>query len=547
MQPWERLSAHVSSPRHRRDPWNPSESRFAGLALPATALAAQIGVIAWLATLAFVGRGQIPAWIVLIPAAMTAFSAALLGTRLSALISERGDLVKEMHFRTQHDLLTGLPNREQFRKQLSQAMNGLPSVQAGGHDGGHDGGQVSLLLLDLDGFKNINDTLGHPVGDSLLVAMGQRLRRTTNGGTANGGLARLGGDEFAIVTTGDPQELADAVLETVSTPFEHEGGRLRLTASIGIATVKVPAPASTMLQNADLALYSAKAAGKNQAATYRETMREAQLSHSRLAERLRDAVEEETLTVHYQPVVELATGRVTAVEALARWHDETGLPISPVVFIPIAEETGLINRLGAWVLEQACGDAVHWHERYGISVTVNVSGHQLRDQHFADQVLDILRRTKLPGKGLVLEITESTLMTATVDETEFASRQLARLRAHGVRIAIDDFGTGYASLSYLRALPFDVLKIDKSFVDRIADGTGHTSPDLAVLRVLLELTSSLYMQPVAEGVETSEQAEALRELGCEHVQGFLYSKPAPAERIDELIERVIQVRDHVTA
>jgi EAL domain-containing protein (putative c-di-GMP-specific phosphodiesterase class I) len=252
-----------------------------------------------------------------------------------------------------------------------------------------------------------------------------------------------------------------------------------------------------------------------------------------LADQLRAAVGAGTgFAVHYQPVVDVHTARVTACEALLRFTTPEGAPVSPAVFVPVAEEIGLIGDLGAWVLERACTDAKAWHAEHGISVTVNVSGRQLRNPRFADEVLAVLKRTGLPGAALVLEITETVLVTASLEETAEVSRRLARLRAFGIRIAIDDFGTGYSSLAYLRTLPIDVLKIDRAFVSRIEE-----RQDKALFRAVVELARSLYLQPIAEGVETVGQAGVLRELDCNLAQGFLFARPLPADALAEFLKR----------
>ncbi len=483
---------------------------------------ALLGPANWVLDVAVRPEGHHSWMWVLAPAGLSGLLTVLLVVRLVAALRAGEALHHQVVFQADHDVLTGLASRELLRSRLDEALAAV------------DERPVGLLLIDLDGFKNINDTLGHQLGDDLLIAVADRLRAITSAADV---LARLGGDEFGIITSAEPGELADRVVAALGTPHRIDGRDLHLTASVGLVVADAPSSASATLQNADLALYAAKAAGKNRVRHFDLSLRQAHLANNRLADGLRHAMAREEFTVHYQPVVELATGRVSAVEALLRWQGPDG-PVSPAVFVPAAEEIGLIGQLGAWVLDRACTDACRWHTEYGLSVTVNVSGRQLRDPAFADRVLATLRRSGLPPKALVLEITETVLVTATTDETEAVSRKLARLRAHGVRIAIDDFGTGYSSLSYLRALPVDVIKIDRSFVIRVAEGSAlAASPDRALLRALLELTSSLYMQPVAEGVETLDQATALRELGCRYVQGFLFARPAPATTIDTLLER----------
>jgi diguanylate cyclase len=453
----------------------------------------------------------------LIPAALTGALMVMLLLRMSNALREREKLQHELTFRAHHDALTGLANRELFRQELQASLSA----------------DVGLLILDLDGFKDINDTLGHPAGDALLLTAADRLRAGTDGKDV---LARLGGDEFAIIThdVDGVDELAARCVAALAITHRAAGREMAVTASIGVYVSAGPSAPGEALQNADLALYAAKEAGRNRYVRYDPSMREAHVAHNRLAGQLRDAVENDGFALHFQPVVDLDTGAIRAVEALLRFTDPEGRPVSPARFIPVAEETGIIGPIGSWVLERACAEASRWHAEHGLSVTVNVSGRQLRDPGFADEVLAVLRRTGLPGRALVLEITETVLVTATGDETEAVSRRLARLRAHGVRIAIDDFGTGYSSLAYLRTLPVDILKVDRIFVERAASGNLVTQ-DRALLRTVLELAKSLYLQPIAEGVETAAQAAALRGLDCQLAQGFLFARPVPAAEIDRLL------------
>ncbi|WP_238010315.1 bifunctional diguanylate cyclase/phosphodiesterase [Dactylosporangium sp. AC04546] len=445
----------------------------------------------------------------LVPAVLTAGLMVAMVLRLGRALQDRVRLQRELAFRAQHDVLTGLANRELFRSSFQ--------------DGVDAGGEVGLLLVDLDGFKDVNDTLGHPAGDELLLEATARLRRVAGAHL----LARLGGDEFAVIC---PPAALDTVsagcVRELARPYDVAGRELRLTASIGMYAGN-PASTGEALQCADIALYAAKEAGRNRAVRYHQTLRDSHQAHTALAEQLRAAVASGTgFAVHYQPVVDVHSGRVTAVEALLRFRAPDGTPVSPAVFVPVAEEIGLIGRIGSWVLEQACTDARAWHASHGISVTVNVSGRQLSNPRFADEVLAALQRTGLPGTALVLEITETVLVTASLEETAEVSRRLARLRAFGVRIAIDDFGTGYSSLAYLRTLPIDVLKIDRAFVSRIEE-----RQDKALFRAVVELARSMYLQPVAEGVETTGQASVLRELDCGLAQGFLFARPMPADAL----------------
>ncbi|GAA2607128.1 hypothetical protein GCM10010399_42600 [Dactylosporangium fulvum] len=450
----------------------------------------------------------------LVQAILTGALMVALVLRLGRALTERVSLQRELAFRAQHDVLTGLANRDLFRESL-QIQVDAP-------------GELGLLIVDLDGFKDVNDTLGHPAGDELLLEATARLRSVASPGDV---IARLGGDEFAVICAPDTIDgLAARAVAELARPYEVAGRELRLTASIG-AYAGRPVTTGEALQNADIALYAAKEAGRNRFVRYHQALREAHVAHTVLADQLRAAVDGGGgFAVHYQPVVDVGTARVAAVEALLRFTAPDGTPVSPATFVPVAEEIGLIGRIGSWVLEQACTDARAWHEEHGISVTVNVSGRQLRNPKFADEVLATLKRTGLPGTALVLEITETVLVTASLQETAEVSRRLARLRAFGIRIAIDDFGTGYSSLAYLRTLPIDVLKIDRAFVSRIEE-----RQDKALFRAVVELARSMYLQPVAEGVETTGQASVLRELECSLAQGFLFARPMPAVALSSVL------------
>jgi diguanylate cyclase (GGDEF)-like protein len=434
-----------------------------------------------------------------------------------------------------YDALTGLPNRALLGDRLEHAL--ARRALTGAHH---------LILLDLDGFKDINDTFGHPTGDRLLVEVSHRLLGLVSEADT---LARLSGDEFAIlIEDAAPRQVAHTarrILDAVGAPYRAGDRELHITTSVGTFAAPPGVSPAEALRDVDLALYTAKAAGRNQVVSFEPGLRAARVDRTRLITALRQAVLREEFTLHYQPVIDLATGVTQAVEALLRWTPPRRRPIPPGDFIPAAEETGLIVPIGAWVLDQACREAGRWYERYGVAVTVNVSGWQLRERDFAELVLRTLRRHRLPGAALILEVTETVLVAAGTAGAELVTRHLEALRSEGVRIAIDDFGTGYSSLSYLRHLPIDILKIDRAFTmpdpadpaDPAAAGdpAGHPPPQMAFTRAILELGRTLRLQTVAEGIETEEQADVLRAMECPLGQGFLFSRPVPAGRIDDLL------------
>jgi diguanylate cyclase (GGDEF)-like protein len=433
---------------------------------------------------------------------------------LTAALDEQQTLRDELTYRALHDSLTGLGNRDLLRERLDAVT-----------------GRHGLVLLDLDGFKDVNDVDGHQTGDALLVEVARRLRSAVGDGV----LVRLGGDEFAALLVGADaagiRVVADAMVDVLRTPFLTGDRQSDLTASAGALVTDGPLAAGEALRRADLALYAAKDAGKNQVAMYTPELAADRDRRTRLVADLRRALVAEEFTVHYQPVVELAGGRVTAVEALVRWTPPGRPIIPPMEFIPVAEECGLIGALGTWVLRRALRDVRDWHERYGISVTVNVSARQLREPGIVDLILGELAANRLPGKALVVEITETVLVAETGAEATAARHLLDRLREHGVRIAIDDFGTGYSSLAYLRTLPVDILKIDRVFVQE----SGGEADPVAFLRAMVEMARSLHLVTVAEAVETPAQAARLREQRCPLAQGYHFSRPIPAGELDALL------------
>ena len=417
-----------------------------------------------------------------------------------------------------HDTLTQLPNRVNLVSRLEQAM-----AQAR-----RESGELAMLFIDMDRFKNINDTLGHQVGDGLLVEVGQRLRALVRESDI---VARLGGDEFVLVLTGVGRHGASAaasvarkLLADLGRPYHVAGHELHSTPSIGIGLFPADGEdTDTLMKNADTAMYQAKAAGRNNFQFFTPAMNEARGERLVLEVGLRSAIEKRQLSLHYQPQVDLKSGQVVGLEALLRWqHPELGW-IPPLKFIPIAEDTGLIESIGAWVLEEALAQVAHWraagHPR--LRVAVNLSAQQLRNDSLTQQVAQALLRHGLPGQALELEITESMAMQDPARTAEL----LRRLRQHGVALAVDDFGTGYSSLAYLKQLPLSCLKLDRSFVMDIE----HDANDAAICTATIQMAHSLGLAVVAEGVETGMQLEFLRRLGCDTVQGYFISRPLPAD------------------
>jgi diguanylate cyclase (GGDEF)-like protein len=417
-----------------------------------------------------------------------------------------------------HDALTGLPNRVLFREEMERALGRV-----------RRGESMAVLCLDLDHFKSVNDTLGHPMGDALLQAVAERLQRCVR---ETDTIARLGGDEFAIVQVGTDQPrqalaLAQRIIDTVAVPYELHGHQVVIGTSIGIALSPADGTDCDMLlKNADMALYRAKADGRG-ACRFFEPDMDARLQARRQLEiELRKALILGEFELHYQPIVDLRSEEIIGCEALVRWrHPERGL-IPPSEFIPLAEETGLIIPIGEWVLRQACADAATWPAG---RVAVNLSPVQFKSRNLVATVFTALAASHLPATRLELEITEAVLL----QENEATVAILHRLRDMGVRISMDDFGTGYSSLSYLRSFPFDKIKIDRSFV---RDVTTDDSC-IAIIRAVTGLGNSLGIATTAEGVESRAQLEQLRSEGCTEVQGFLFSPPRPLEEIRHLMER----------
>jgi diguanylate cyclase (GGDEF)-like protein len=450
--------------------------------------------------------------------------------RLKVEIADREESQARSQYLAYHDSLTGLGNRLLFKEQLEEALN---DVLITPHP-------LAVLFLDLDGFKAINDTLGHSIGDMLLKSVAGRLNdilpRTDR-------IARLGGDEFAILQISAPQPtssvaLAKKIIEVVSLPYSIEGHDVTVGASVGIALGHAGnINTANFMKSADLAMYAAKYDGRG---TYRmfDPEMDAIVQVRRALERdMRTALAQDGFKLFYQPLVNLQTKKVTAFEALMRWnHPERGM-VPPSEFIPVAEEIGLIVQLGEWALRQACGDAMGWPDY--ISVSVNLSPLQFAKGSLVATVMNALASSGLPASRLELEITESVLL----EKSERNIGILNQLRDLGVRISMDDFGTGYSSIGYLRSFQFDKIKIDQSFVRDLLVDKGS----LAIVRAIAGLGVSFGMTTTAEGVETEEQMRCLNLEGCIEVQGYLYSKPVPADEINELLEtladRRLQQRD----
>ena len=434
-------------------------------------------------------------------------------------ISERKRAEARIAFLASHDPLTGLANRLLLQERAEDALRRVGR-----------GERIAVICLDLDRFKSVNDTMGHAVGDALLRAVGERL---SCGVREVDTVARLGGDEFAVLQVGiartqDVNMLASRLLDLLGQPYEICGQQLRIGASVGAAFAPNDGTAfETLLRKADTALYRAKGMGRGIWCFYDTKMDAGSLAREQLELDLRVAMERGEFLLHYMPLVALKGGRITGFEALLRWrHPQRGM-IGPAEFVPIAEETGLIVALGSWVLSEACAEAAGWPE--GVRVAVNLSAIQLRSSELLQTVTGALERSGLPACRLELEITESVFMPN--DPTTLET--LHALRGLGVRIAMDDFGTGYSSLRYLRSFPFDRIKLDRSFVQDLADATGG----VVIVRVVAGLGRSLGIPTLAEGVETADQLECLRAEGYDEAQGFHFGRPAGSEATRRLLAR----------
>ena len=444
--------------------------------------------------------------------------------QLQGEIAERRELEEQLTHQAFHDPLTGLPNRTLFLDRLDLALE---------HAGRREG-KVAVLFMDLDDFKVINNSLGHEVGDQVLLAVAERLE---NSMLTEETVARFGGDEFTVMlediaSASDAARVAERIEEALRAPFVLRGRERFVTTSVGIAfSGQSEERPSDLLRNADLAMYQAKAKGKNRHAVFEPGMDDRALERLELESDLRRALERDELRVHYQPKVSLESVEIVAMEALVRWeHPERGL-LSPARFVPVAEEIDLIVSIGRWVLKEACRQARRWQDRLQgrppLKVCVNLSAKQFQHYALSEEVEAALRETGLDPASLDLEITESVVMK----DAPATLATLRELKGLGVNLAIDDFGTGYSSLSYLRRFPVDFLKVDRSIIE----GLSKDPKNEAILSAVVTLAHALDEQVVAEGVETARQLARLREIGCDFAQGYYFAKPLPSEAAGALL------------
>lgn len=438
-------------------------------------------------------------------------------------ITERKALEEQLIHQAFHDPLTGLPNRALFMDRLAHALL----------RGSRSADQLTVLYLDFDQFKFVNDSLGHKAGDQLLVAMSRRLDNCTRSGDT---VARLGGDEFAILLEDADStagvELAERISTQFRAPFDLDGQNIVGSISVGIACKESPEDtAEDLVRNADIAMYAAKHRAKGQFAIYDTAMHTRGLERLRTEAELRQAVERGELRVFYQPIVDLTTGNLDEVEALVRWQHPTRGLLLPGEFVPLAEESGLIVPIGLWVLKEACLQVRHWQLEHlndrPLAVSVNLSPRMLQHATLVDEVAQVLADTGLDPSSLRLEITEGMLM----QDGAAAARVMEQLKALGVRLAMDDFGTGYSSLASLQSFPFDILKIDQSFVR----GLGRGAEGVAIVQAIIDLATSLNLTVIGEGIETAEQLQLLQTLGSDRGQGYFFSYPRSAADMGEYI------------
>ena len=470
-----------------------------------------------------------PAWL-LCQENMAASTSIRLGTNLIIWLLIGGVLTSrtardraqasELIARANTDGLTGLASRLFLSDQISRELDAPIGTES------------SLIVMDLDRFKNVNDMFGHGTGDELLVAAARRILGTVR---PNDTCARLGGDEFAVLLHGadlrEATRAATRLVEAMAEPFELARVRAAVTASVGVAGLDGSVNAQEVLRDADLAMYEAKTGGRNRLAVFERNMQERRAARLELEIELRHALEHREFELYYQPVVHLQTGAIIGTEALLRWnHPRRGL-LAPDQFLNTSEEIGVIVALGEWILTEACHQAARWQPTdpmKALTMAVNVSGPEMLASDFVSRVRDVLATTGLPGELLVIEITERLLLS----DTSLVRKQIEELKRLGVRIAIDDFGTGYSSLAYLREFPVDILKIDRSFVTPL----GVDTQAVALLRSIIAIANALTLDIIVEGVETVTHVEILTGLGCEVAQGFYFARPGPASIIGERLE-----------
>lgn len=439
-------------------------------------------------------------------------------------VTERKSLEDQLTHQALHDPLTKLANRVLFRDRVEHSLTRVGRKKA----------PVAVLFLDLDNFKNINDSLGHAAGDQLLISVAERLQACLRSSDT---AARLGGDEFAILVedsndTNGALLVAERIRDILRTPFSIAGKEIAVGTSIGIASAQTGKESpEELLRNADVAMYMAKTQGKGCFTVFETQMHEALVMRVELEDDMRRAIERNEFEVYYQPIVDLQSGTVMGMEALARWNHPTRGMVMPNDFIPLAEETKLIIPIGRYILEEACRQTRLWQDRNEsgslLSITVNISGCQFQDDSLPTTVSEVLATTGLNPNSLILEITENTML----QNTDASVKKLEGMKSLGVRLAIDDFGTGYSSLSYLQRFPIDILKIDQSFIDKISQGKEGA----AVARAIITMSDTLRLRTIAEGIETHAQTVALQDFGCELGQGFHFAKPLNHEDMGKFL------------
>jgi diguanylate cyclase (GGDEF)-like protein/PAS domain S-box-containing protein len=440
-------------------------------------------------------------------------------------VTERKAFEKQLEHHAFYDSVTNLANRSLFRDRVNHALASAKRSHQ----------SVAAMFMDLDEFKVVNDSYGHAAGDALLRAVASRLSSCVRGGDT---VARLGGDEFAVLLEDaaevTPAEVGDRIMRALEAPFRIDDRELHIRASIGIAFAngkEGEAATDELLRNADVAMYVAKKQGKGRCEVYKPSAHKTVMRQLELKTEIQGALDQGQFVLHYQPLVTLETELISGLEALVRWEHPTRGTIPPLEFIPLAEESGLIIPLGRWVLRTACHEAQRLHERYPhdppLTMAVNLSARQLQSPTLVTDVKEALRDSGLSPSSLTLEVTESAMM----QNIDLSVLRLEELRKLHVRIAIDDFGAGYSSLGYIRRFPVDILKVDKSFIDRIDKG----NEELALAAAIIDMARVLNLCPVAEGVERVEQYERLRELGCDLAQGYFFAKPATQDVVETQI------------